>query len=178
MENLKVSIDNYSLSELIKHKKIQEVESILSSKNIALEFDINTEPSYRGFCIKDVTKTYSYTIHVNVKESLKEDIINFNIRGVLGDIFNPEAKLFVPKNTEDIGVYSILFTILHEYKHYIQYIEGRLDGVDTSLGENNKYISKEALILEEEAEEFALENICDLMQGYYTCLEFNSKKIN
>ena len=170
MKDLKVSIDDYLLSELIKHKKIQEVKTILSSKNIILEFDINTETYYRGFCIKDDVKTCSYIIHVNVKESLKEDISNFNRRGILGDVFNPEAKLFIPKSLEDIGVYSILCTMLHEYKHYIQYTEGKLDGVDISLDDNNRYMNKEASILEEEAEEFALDNIYDLMHGCYNCI--------
>lgn len=170
MKDLKVSIDDYLLSELIKHKKIQEVKTILSSKNIILEFDINTETYYRGFCIKDDVKTCSYIIHVNVKESLKEDISNFNRRGILGDVFSPEAKVFIPKSLEDIGVYSILYTILHEYKHYIQYINGRLQNIDISLDNNNRYINKESSMLEEEAEEFALDNIYDLMHGCYNCL--------
>lgn len=159
MKDLNVNINDFVLPELIKHKKIQEVKSILSSKNINLEFDINKGAFYRGYCAKDNNETCKYIIHVNVKESLKEDISNFNKRGVLGDVFNPEAKVFIPKNIEDIGVYSILYTILHEYKHYIQDINGKLDNIDISLDDNNRYISKEASILEEEAEEFALEYI-------------------
>lgn len=170
MKDLNVNIDDFILSELIKHKKIQEVKAILSSKNINLEFDINKGSFYRGYCAKDNNENYKYIIHVNVKESLKEDILNFNKRGVLGDIFNPEAKVFIPKNIEDIGVYSILYTILHEYKHCIQDINGKLDNIDISLDDNNRYISKEAFILEEEAEEFALEHIYDLMHDSYNCL--------
>lgn len=170
MKHLNVNIDDFILSELINHKKIQEVKAILSSKNISLEFDINRGSFYRGYYAKDNNETCKYIIHVNVKESLKEDILNFNRRGILGDVFNPEAKVFIPKNIEDIGVYSILYTILHEYKHYIQDINGKLDNIDKSLDDNNRYIGKETSILEEEAELFALKHIYDLMYDSYNCL--------
>ena len=167
MENENFNINDFVLSELIKHSKIEKVKSMLYSRNINLEFDICKESFFRGYCIKSPNEKNKYIIHINVKESLKEDLLNFNKRGVLGDVFNPQVKKFIPKSIEDIGVYSILYTLLHEYKHYIQYENGELDNIDMSLDKNNKYSNDNATILEEDAEMFALEHIYDLMQGYY-----------
>lgn len=163
-----INIINYNLTEIINYKKIQEIKAILLGKKINLELCIDKESFYRGYCVKSEDNN-SYIIHVNVKESLKEDLNNFNKRGVLGDVFNPGAKLFIPENEKDLLEYSIIYTILHEYKHYIQYINSRLDNIDISLDKNNKYINNEAIILEEEAELFALENICDVMKNNYIC---------
>lgn len=164
------NINNYNLTRITNYKKIQEIKALLLEKKINLELCIDEESFYRGYCVKS-SDNNSYIIHVNVKESLKEDLNNFSKRGVLGDVFNPEAELFIPNNKQDLMEYSIIYTILHEYKHYIQYINGRLDNIDISLDKNNKYINNEAVILEEEAEFFALENICDVMKNNYICFD-------
>lgn len=169
MLNKNININSYNLDEILNCKKIKEIKSILLSKQINLELCLDKESFYRGYCIEDKSGNFRYIIHVNIQESLKEDINNFNRRGALGDVFNPEVELFIPNNKQDLGEYSIIYTILHEYKHYLQYINGRLDNIDISLDENNKYIDNKAIILEEEAELFALENIQDVMKNNYIC---------
>ena len=164
MSFLKFNISDFNFNDLVRDNSLLEVEKILSKMNINLILDkINTE-KYRGYCFKNKEDSSKFDIYINIKKGLEEDIFYFNKRGVLGDIFNPNGEVFIPKNHREMGVYSILFTILHEYKHYIQYKEGRLNNIDTSLYKN-KYISSEAQILEIEAEQFALDNINNALKN-------------
>lgn len=158
MSFLEFNISEFNFDDLAKDDTLLKVENILSKSSINLILDKNNSTNYRGYCFKNKSNNSKFDIYVNIKKGLEEDIFYFNKRGILGDIFNPNGETFMPKNNRDIGVYSILFTILHEYKHYIQYKEGRLDNIDISLS-NNKYISPEAQSLEIEAEQFALDNI-------------------
>lgn len=169
MNFLKFNFAEFNLSELIKDERVLKVREILLGKNIRLLLEIDKEKQYRGRCSKNLDENI-YNIYICVKTGLCEDIFYFNKRGVLGDIWNPSTEPFVPKNSLDIGVYSIIFTILHEYKHYLQYCEGLIDGVDISVNSNNKYVSEKAQLLEEEAESFALKYIVNLLKGDYSCL--------
>ena len=158
MSFLEFNISDFNFDDLVKDTILLEVKHILSNININLILDKNDSTNYRGCCFRNKEDISKFDVYINIKKGLEEDIFYFNKRGILGDIFNPNGETFMPKNNRDIGVYSILFTILHEYKHYIQYKEGRLDNIDISLS-NNKYISPKAQSLEIEAEQFALDNI-------------------
>lgn len=165
MKDLILNRDSLRISQLIKDKALKEIIDILKDKNIEVELDIlNTE-----FCRGRYTQVSdkNHEIYINVDLGIKEDFEKFNRRGVLGDIYNPNCRIFIPKNEYECGIYSVMFTMLHEYKHYVQRINGKLmDDLDITLN-NTRYVNPVAQELEMEAEDFALENVVSVYEGLY-----------
>lgn len=162
-------VEDIDLKKVLKDERVVKVMELLKKDDLEIILNLDSEESYRGLCTNYLLSS-KYTIEVCVNSGLHEDVFYFNRRGILGDVMNPYSLPVEPKNIEDIGVYSILFTILHEYKHYLQYKAGLIENIDISLDGNNKYITTEAQILEDEADDFALAHIRDIMNKCYNCL--------
>ena len=158
---LKQYIDSVDVSALIKDERIAKVVEILNSKGIDVNFDINRDNTkFCGYANKNIN------IDIYVYGALL-DIVSKYLRngGFFGDI-SVSNMTFDFEDDYDILVFPVIFTILHEYKHCVQYSEGLMDGVNVEYEDG--YASEEAILLELEAEKFAYDNIRATMIGKFS----------
>lgn len=142
--------------KLLSDKRIIKVIEVLNSKGISVNFDVNRKNiKFCGYADKDDN------INIYLYGALF-DIISRYLRngGFFGDI-SVSSMTFDFKYDYDILVFPVIFTILHEYKHCLQYSEGLMHGVNTEYKDG--YVSEEAMLLELEAEKFAYSNIRSVM---------------
>lgn len=149
---LKEYIFSLNISDILKDERIYKIINTFKDENIEVEFDINSDNlNFTGYANK------GSSIKIYVLASLFDNISKYlRNGGFFGDI-SCSNNTFAFKKDLDILVFSIILTLLHEYKHCIQYSEGLMEGVNTEY--NNGYISDEAMLLEYEAEKFAYDNI-------------------
>lgn len=162
-------VEDINLKNVLKDERLVKIIGVLSKDDLEIILDLESKEFYRGVCNK-CSISDKYFINICVQTGLDEDIFYFNRRGLLGDVMNPYRQPVKPKNINDIGVYSIIFTILHEYKHYLQYKNGLMNNINIDVDQYNHYTTNEAQLLEDEAEDFALEHIIDIMKYCYDSL--------
>lgn len=156
-------IESVDFDAVLKNEKVLKVVDIFKQQNISVKFNIDKSlHGYLGVCSE-----INLRIEVNVYDALLDMLKGYIRKGTFGDLYIPNTMISF-KEDENALVYSLIFVLTHEYKHYLQFVNGEMNSVDTSFDFDDKsygYKTDEAKELEGDADDFAMLTTFKIMRN-------------
>ena len=162
-KELKNYIKGLNFEEILKDERICNIIDILKNQNINTILKKEKKlHSYAGYFSDNMTIT------IVMQDTIFDLLSQYKRKAeTFGEIYLDNTIVHF-KNDSDAIVYTIVYTLLHEYKHYLQLINGELANIDKSFNDditspNYGYQDENTKKVDEDAEDFALVNAYQIM---------------